>query len=102
MVKNACNAEVIGPIPESGRSPGEGNGNPLQCSCLENPYGQRVLVGHSPWGRKDLDTAERLTVDFVPDPGQSARKRGMEEAHWPSRVSFLWSMSGGCGSSALG
>ena len=24
-------------IPESGRSPGEGNGNPLQCSCLENP-----------------------------------------------------------------
>ena len=27
----------LGPIPLSGRSPGEGNGNPLQCSCLENP-----------------------------------------------------------------
>ena len=26
-----------GSIPRSGRSPGEGNGNPLQCSCLENP-----------------------------------------------------------------
>ena len=26
-----------GPIPGSGRSPGEGNGNPLQYSCLENP-----------------------------------------------------------------
>ena len=27
----------MGSIPGSGRSPGEGNGNPLQCSCLENP-----------------------------------------------------------------
>ena len=26
-----------GSIPGSGRSPGEGNGNPLQCSCLEDP-----------------------------------------------------------------
>ena len=33
----ACNAEGPGLIPGSGRSPGEGNGNPLQCSCLENP-----------------------------------------------------------------
>ena len=30
-----------------GRSPGEGQGNPLQCSCLENPHGQRSLVGYS-------------------------------------------------------
>jgi len=28
---------VVGSIPRSGRSPGEGNGNPLQSSCLENP-----------------------------------------------------------------
>ena len=33
---SACNAEDLGPIPESGRSPGEGNGSPLQYSCLEN------------------------------------------------------------------
>ena len=36
----ACNAEDtgnVGLIPELGRSPGEGNGNPLWCSCLENP-----------------------------------------------------------------
>ena len=33
----------------------EGNGNPLQYFCLEN-YGQRSLVGYSPWGRKELDT----------------------------------------------
>ena len=31
------NAEDLGSIPGSGRSPGEGNGNPLQYSCLENP-----------------------------------------------------------------
>ena len=33
---SACNAGVPGLIPGSGRSPGEGNGNPLQYSCLEN------------------------------------------------------------------
>ena len=32
----ACNAGDLGSIPGSGRSPGEGNGNPLQYSCLEN------------------------------------------------------------------
>ena len=35
--ESACNIEDLGSIPELGRSPGEGNGNPLQCSCLENP-----------------------------------------------------------------
>ena len=34
---SACNAENLGLIPGLGRSPGEGNGNPLQYSCLENP-----------------------------------------------------------------
>ena len=34
---SAWNAGDQGTIPGSGRSPGEGNGNPLQCSCLENP-----------------------------------------------------------------
>ena len=36
---SACNAGDLGSIPGSGRSPGEGNGNPLQYSCLENPMG---------------------------------------------------------------
>ena len=34
---SACNAGDPGSIPGSGRSPGEGNGGPLQYSCLENP-----------------------------------------------------------------
>ena len=38
MVKaSACNVGDLSSIPGSGRSPGEGNGNPLQHSCLENP-----------------------------------------------------------------
>ena len=43
-------------IPGPGRSPGEGNGHPLQYSCLENPHGQRSLAGYSPWGRRESDT----------------------------------------------
>ena len=35
--KTICNAGDLGSIPGSGRSPGEGNGNPLQYSCLKNP-----------------------------------------------------------------
>ena len=35
--ESACNMGDLGSIPGSGRSPGEGNGNPLQYSCLENP-----------------------------------------------------------------
>ena len=44
MVKNPpANAGDMGLIPGSGRSPGGGNGNPLQYSCLENPMGSQNL-----------------------------------------------------------
>ena len=52
----------MGLIPGSRRFPGEGNGKPLQYSCLENPHGQRSLVGCSPWGCKELDTTEQLNI----------------------------------------
>ena len=45
-----------------GKIPGGGHGNPLQYSCLENPHGQRSLVGYSPWGRKELEMTERLNT----------------------------------------
>ena len=49
----------MGSIPgDQGDPPGEGPGNPLQYSCLENPHGQRSLVGYSPWGDKESDTTE--------------------------------------------
>ena len=55
---NAGNVRNKGSIPGSGRSPGGGNGNPLQYSCLENPQGQRSLVGYGPWGCKESNTNE--------------------------------------------
>ena len=54
--ESACNAGDPGSIPGWGRSPGEGNGNPLQYSCLGKSHGQRSLTGYIPWGRKELDT----------------------------------------------
>ena len=56
--ESACNVGDLGSIPGLGRSPGEENGNLLQYSCLENPHGQKSLVGYSPWGCKELDTTE--------------------------------------------
>ena len=56
--KPPVNAGDPGSIPGSGRSPGEGNGNPLQYSCLENPRNRGT---YSPWGRKEPDMAEQLT-----------------------------------------
>ena len=35
---------------------------PLQYFCLENPHGQRNLVGYSPWGCKEMDTTEQLST----------------------------------------
>ena len=55
----ACIAGDPGLIPGWGRSPGEGNGNPLQNSCLENPMdrGTRWAAVH---GVKESDTTEQL------------------------------------------
>ena len=50
--------ETAKPVDVLRRSPGEGNGNPLQYSCHAWSPGQRSLVGCSPWGCKDLGTAE--------------------------------------------
>ena len=65
--ESACNAGDPGLILGLGRSPGEGNGNPLQCSCLEKFHEQRSLVGYSPWGHKESDTTVQLTLFFIYD-----------------------------------
>ena len=59
---NAGDAGDPGLIPGWGRCPGGGRGNPLQYSCLENPQGQRSLVGYSPWGCRESDTTEQLSM----------------------------------------
>ena len=61
-VKNLpADARDTGSIPGSGISPGEGHGNPLQYSCLENPMDRRAWQAtYSPWGHKELDTTKPL------------------------------------------
>ena len=53
---NIGDARDSGLIPGLGRSPGEGNGNPLQYSCLKNST--EDIVGYSPWDGKESDTTE--------------------------------------------
>ena len=56
--ESACNVGNPGSIPGLGRSPGEGNGNPLMYSCLENSMDRRVWWVYSPWGHKESDMTE--------------------------------------------
>ena len=73
--ESICNAGDLGSIPGLGRSPGEGHGNPLSYSCLENPHGQKSLqaIVHCVCC-KELDTTSRLSTSshiegFLPTPG---------------------------------
>ena len=76
---SACNAGDLGSIPGSGRSPGEGNGNPLQYSCLENP-----MDGGSWWAAVHGVTKSRtrLSEQFIFSSVQS------EIHHLPSKIGF--------------
>ena len=59
--ESACNAGGlgdVGSIPGSGRSPGEGKGNPLHLLLPEKSHGQRSLVGYSPRGLKESDMTD--------------------------------------------
>ena len=60
--ESACHARDLGSVPGTRRSLGEGNGNSLQYSCVENPHGQRSLAGYSPWGHKESDFTEQLSL----------------------------------------
>ena len=57
----ACNAGDPGLIPGSGRSHGEGNGNPALVFLPGEFHGQRNMSGYSPWGCRELDTTEGVT-----------------------------------------
>ena len=52
----------LGSIPGLGRSPEEWNGYPLQYSCLENPMDRGVWQTNRPWGPKELDMTEWLSM----------------------------------------
>ena len=78
--QSACNVGDLGSISGLGRSPGEGNGNPLQYSCLEKSMDRGAMASglYSPWSRKrvghdwKINTSLSLfnnTVEPVPSPG---------------------------------
>ena len=60
---STCNAGDPGSIPGSGKILGEGNGNPLQYPCLENPVDEEPgRLQHR--GHKESDTTERFHIGF--------------------------------------
>ena len=61
---SACNAGDLSSIPGSGRSPREREWLPTPVFLPGEVYGQRGLKGYSPWGRKESDMTERLTLSL--------------------------------------
>ena len=84
---NAGDTRDVGSIPESGRSPGlevDWKWESTPAFLPGNSHGQRSLVGHSPWGRKESDTTEATTGTLltpllthlpVPDHSDAKLKR---------------------------
>ena len=62
--ESACNTGDPGSIPASGRSPGEGNGNPLQYSCLENSMDRGASQAIVHGVHRESDLIDRLTHAF--------------------------------------
>ena len=60
----ACNAEDPGLVSGLGRSPGEGNGDPLQYSCLENSMDRRAWWARVHGVTKELDRNEQLMLSL--------------------------------------
>ena len=60
--KSACNTGDLGSIPGLGRFPGGGHAAHSIILCLENPHGQRRLVGCSLGGGKESDMTEQLSI----------------------------------------
>ena len=67
---NAGDARDVGSIPGSGRSPGAGNGNPFQYSCLENSMDTDRLQSTGPQ-RVEYDTEIRLIIFFAAKDGEA-------------------------------
>ena len=66
--QSVCNVgdldSISGFDPQVGKIPGEGHGNPLHYSCLENLQGHRSLASYNPWGCTESDTTKPSTYHF--------------------------------------
>ena len=88
--ESACDAGDADLIPGWGRSPGEGNGNPLQFLPGESP-GQGSLVGYSPWGHKESDTTK--VIEHGHGDPRILEENGLlsgkpAEGHWERFLKF--------------
>ena len=75
----ACNVGDLCLTSESGRCPRDGNGwLPTRVFLPGEFHGQRSLSGYSPWGRKDSDTTEQLTLHFHKNVPSSLIRNGQK------------------------
>ena len=82
--ESACTAGDVGLIPGLGRSPGEGNNNPLQYPCLENSMDRGAWRATVHGGHKESETTERLTC-FQDTKGNRDRRGSKLSPRW-----FCW------------
>ena len=87
--ESTCNAGDLGFILGCGRSPGEGNGNPLQYSCLGNPM-DREAWQTTVQGCKGLDVTERLTliISISPTPNRISGLLNIEQSRMKTYESY--------------
>ena len=87
---SACNAGDLGSIPGSGRSPEEGNGNPLQYSCLENP------MDRGAWWAIQSMGSQRVGHDWATSLSLSRIQKVSSDLHYllaKRPATFLWFFS---------
>ena len=68
---NAGDERDTGSIPRSGRSPGEGNGNLLQYSCLGHSLDRGAWLRYSSWGCKESNTKQEDHPEAKEEQGRS-------------------------------
>ena len=85
--ESACNV---------GSSPGEGDGYPLQYSCLENPWTEEPGRGYSPWYCEKSGTTEQLT-HYTPIQNKKLKQENSQQSEWGCRhllqFPFQWCSS---------
>ena len=82
-----------GSIPGLGRSPGEGNGNLLQHSCLENPMDRGACWATVHGGRKESDMTEWLRFRFRDD--HTEWNKSIRERQIPYDITYTWNLNHG-------
>ena len=88
--ESVCNARDPGSIPDPrvGKIPWRRKWQPTPVFLPGESHGRRNLVGYSPWGHKELDTTERLTLSLTPQLWDVCRPYPRIEYTWASENGF--------------